>query len=100
MTAVSPYIISLIIALLLIVPLVAQESDEVEGIETSETIPAGSSEDSTVVVMGDSLAIVASDSLSAESGTRGNLVQGLFTPIVLTAFIGGIVYLIFTQRGR
>ena len=100
MTDGSPYIVLLIFTLLVIVPAAAQEKVGAEGGEASETILAVSTEDSTTVIQSDSLAIAAGDSLRTESDTRGNLVQSLLTPIVITAFVGGIVYLIFTQRGR
>lgn len=100
MKSAGPYLVSLIFILLLIVPGIGQDvvNSGVEGQDEvdEELFP----EDSSKTFPADTLGAVFTDSLQSESNEQGNLLQSLVKPAVLTALIGGVLYLIFTQRGR
>lgn len=100
MKSAAPYIISLIFVSLLIVPGIGQ--DEV-GPEKGELEQVGRNqffEDSLNALPADTLEPAPEDSLQRETDTRGDLLDNLVKPAVLISLVGGVLYLIFTQRGR
>ncbi len=91
----------ILIGLLIPVPVVLSQEvpeelqEQPVELETSNRFP-----DSVIQAETDTVHIVRADSLDRSELAHPSLFKRLIQPVALTAAIGGVLFLLFTQRGR